>query len=127
MIEGRHGRENFLCLTENLRSHGGVALLRNQFCRIVGPQLRQEEEIGNGADIAEQTDSLVDQGSDGSNFLRRGVRKAGLVRVRQQAPSKFIEVEPANMFRIQPDGLRIEGILDRKSTRLNSSHANISY
>ena len=52
-------------LAERLRSQGGVSLLGDQFRGIVRPRFR-EEEIGDGAHIAQQTDSLMDERSYGA-------------------------------------------------------------
>ena len=55
----------------------------------------------------------MDQRSDGAKFLRRGIRKPGLLCVRHQSPREFIEIERAQMLGIQPHGLRIERDLRR--------------
>src|SRR5206468_6171562 len=80
---------------------------------IVWPQFR-EEEICDGAYIPQQTDPLVDQWSDGAQFLGRRIGKSGLARVRHQSLREFIEIKSAQVLRIQPYGLGVEWIFRRE-------------
>src|SRR5260370_37537463 len=52
----------------------------------------------------------MDQRSNGTKLLRRGIREASLLSVRYQALREFVEIERAEMLSIQPHGFGIEGI-----------------
>src|SRR6185437_8172333 len=102
MIEGRNRLEDFLSFAECSRSHGGISLLGDQFCRTVRRKFLREEEISDSGDVAQQSDALTDQRSDETQLFRRDIRKPGLLSVRRQAPHKLIETERTDMLGIQP-------------------------
>src|SRR5882762_4304343 len=52
----------------------------------------------------------MDEWSYGAKLLRRGVRKPGLLGVGHQSPREIIDIERAEMLRVQPHGLGIEGV-----------------
>ena len=72
-------------MLENAAGQGGVRpFLRNQFGRIVGRELVEEEEVGGGDGVAQQLDALADERGDGEELFRRGM-EAGLRRRRARS------------------------------------------
>src|SRR3712207_6799845 len=88
--------------------------------------------IASAQRIAERLEDLVEELEEPVRALKPGIERVGRV-----LDDPIVDTVPDTLRRIQEDlvplihGLRVAqsrvGSVDRKSTRLNSSHANISY
>src|SRR3712207_8045780 len=66
----------------------------------------------------------------GAKFIAGGTNLLDLMKLQIEAPSHLVDINGLALDKIEatPEGgVRIGALVDRKSTRLNSSHANISY
>ena len=77
-------RQHFACACKNFLRHGCVSLLRDQFGRIIGWQLVDEEEVSGGEHVAQQLDALADERRDAQHLFGRDV-EACVVHDRKQA------------------------------------------
>ena len=100
-------RQHFLRALQNFQCHGRVAFLRDQFGWIVGRQLIDEEKIGSGKHVAQQSDALADERSNAKHLFRRDA-ESSLAHDRQQALAQVFDSKAANVFGVEPQRLGIE-------------------
>src|ERR1035438_7745143 len=87
----------------------GIALLRDQFRRVIRRKFFHKEEISCRDGVAQQLDSLADQRSDGEQPFARSM-EAGLFEKRLDAAAELLHWQRPDMLGVQPQRLGIEGV-----------------
>ena len=108
VIERRRGK-HLPGLLKDAAGKRGIALLRDQFGRVIRGKLVDKEKIGGGDSIAKQLDALANQRGDGEEPFGRRM-EAGPLEERLQFAAELLDGKGADVFSVQPYGLGIERI-----------------
>src|SRR6516164_474526 len=96
MLEARRG-QHLQCMFQHAACQCGIALLGNQFGRIVWWQLRKKEKISRRNSFSQQLDAFADERCDGCNPFRCSLEPS-LLEKRLKIAAEFVHRQRANMF-----------------------------
>ena len=98
---------------QRFQGHGGIALLGDQFRRIVGRELIDKEKVGGGKHVAQQLDAFPNQRRDLLHSAAINVEPC-IAHNRQQSLAQLLYRHRADVLGVHPlqlgaikDGIRL--------------------